>query len=64
MLYKWFKGNWGLEVGGGGAARLTCISDDLSCLNVLTLLYQILRVVGVVGFEAVGMYDAYEVAVA
>ena len=49
---------------GGGTACLTNKGYHLTSLDVLTFLYQILRVVGIIGLQAVGMLDTYQIAIA
>ena len=53
-----------MEMRGRGTARLAYKGDDLTRLDALTFLDEVLGVVGVVGLEAVLMADAHEVAVA
>ena len=53
-----------VQVGCGGA---TCLSDEgyhLPGLHMLTFFHQVLRVMGVVSLQTIGMLDAHQIAVA
>ena len=53
-----------VQMGRRGTTRLTYEGYHLPSLHVLTFLHQVLRVVGVIGFQSVGVLDADQVAVA
>lgn len=52
-----------VQMGRGGSARLTCEGYHLTSLDKIALLHQILRVMGIAGFQAVGMLDADVIAI-
>jgi hypothetical protein len=53
-----------MKMRGAGTARLANEGYYLTSLDVLTFLYQVLRVVGIVSFQAVGMFDTHQIAIA
>ena len=53
-----------MKMRGGSATRLANEGNHLTSLDMLTFLYQVLRVVGVIGLQAVGMFDTHQIAIA
>ena len=52
-----------MQVLGGGTARATCQCNDVTGLDVVADLDQVLGIVTIICFEAVVVLDAYQIAI-